>query len=136
MSAESITVESDERGFELHFTVTEEPHVSEDGYMVVNIQACDLDAFYDQVKARIGPYLREKEVVRLAQAVEDATDSLIAGAFVCAPADVDESGGYDLSDPKHPDFHSVHADIHDMRERNPDEYEYLRTEAKREAAGE
>jgi hypothetical protein len=35
-------------------------------------------------------------------------------AFRCDP---DESAGlaYDLSDPKHPDFHSVHADIWDAR---------------------
>jgi hypothetical protein len=103
MSAESITLESDDRGFELHFTVTEEPHVDENGYMVVNIQACDLDAFYDQVRSRIGPYLRERDEARRTLPV----------AFACDP---DESDGYDLSDPKHPEFHSVHADIWDARD--------------------
>ena len=35
-------------------------------------------------------------------------------AFVCNP---DESCGYDTSDPKHPDWHSVHADVWDNREK-------------------
>jgi hypothetical protein len=115
MSAESVTVESDERGFELHFVVTEEPFVDERGHMVVNIQACDLDTFYDQVKARIGPYLREKE-----EAFAEFRAARYPGGgyvrFLCAVDDVDESGGYDRSDPKHPEYHSVHADIWDLRE--------------------
>lgn len=112
-SAESVTVENDERGFELHFTVTEEPHVDERGYMVVNIQACDLDAFYDQVKSRIGPYLQEMHEARTAVAA-----GVSLPAFICSPEDVDESAGqaYDLWDPKHPRFHSVHADLYDQRD--------------------
>ena len=35
-------------------------------------------------------------------------------AFKCDP---DESGGYEANSPKHPDWHSVHADIWDARER-------------------
>ena len=38
----------------------------------------------------------------------------IPAEFRCDP---DESCGYDLSDPKHPDWHSVHADIWDAREK-------------------
>ena len=34
-------------------------------------------------------------------------------AFACDP---DESCGYEADDPKHPDWHSVHADLYDQRE--------------------
>jgi hypothetical protein len=37
----------------------------------------------------------------------------IPTVFACEP---DESCGYDRDDPKHPDWHSVHADLWDMRE--------------------
>jgi hypothetical protein len=105
MDAERIEIESDERGFELHVWVDEIPYSrDDDGHMVVNIQNVDLDAFYDQVRSRIGPYLRERDEARRTAPVR----------FECDP---DESGGYDLSDPKHPDWHSVHADLYDNREK-------------------
>jgi hypothetical protein len=100
MAAESVTVESDERGFELHFTVTEEPHVDENGHMVVNIQNVDLDAFYDQVKSRIGAYLRERDEAR----------------WTMPRVLPDEASAYLTSDPKHPAYHSTHADIWDARD--------------------
>jgi hypothetical protein len=94
LNADSITIESDERGFELHV-------MCDDGDAVVfNIHNIDLDAFYDQVKARIGPYLRERDEARLS-----------ANAWRYGDAE-----GYLLSDPKHPQFHSVHADIWDARD--------------------
>lgn len=99
MSAESISIESDDCGFELHFVVDEEPEVDERGRMIVNIQGCDLDAFYDQVKGRIGPYLREAYEARR-----------------MAPVSALHPCGYDVDDPKHPRFHSVHADLWDSRE--------------------
>jgi hypothetical protein len=71
-----------------------------------NIHGIDLDAFYNQVKGRLGPYLNERERARVSRMYD-------ASGFRCNP---DESGGYDRSDPKHPDWHSVHADIWDMRE--------------------
>jgi len=37
----------------------------------------------------------------------------IPAEFRCDP---DESCGYDVSDPKHPEFHSVHVDHYDSRE--------------------
>jgi hypothetical protein len=94
MTATTLSVESDERGFEL-LLETEEV-----GTLFVNIQGIDLDAFYDQVKARIGPYLRERDEARLS-----------ANAWRYGDAE-----GYLLSDPKHPQFHSVHADIWDARD--------------------
>ena len=116
-------IDSDEDGFTLCIP---DPFTGEDRY-TFPLDAGSLDAFYDQVKARIGPYLREQQA---------AHDSFRRGgwrSFVCAPADVDESGGvsdeardaydgypdasgYHITDPKHPDFHSVHADIWDARD--------------------
>jgi predicted metal-dependent phosphoesterase TrpH len=99
-NADRIEIESDERGFELHVWVDEEPRVHDSGLMVLNIQNIDLDAFYDQVKARIGPYLRERDEAR--RTLPTAVHA--------------DSEAYDLSDPKHPDWHSVHADLYDSRE--------------------
>jgi hypothetical protein len=67
----------------------------------VNIQNVDLDAFYDQVRSRIGPYIIEKHEARRTAPTR----------FECDP---DESGGYDLSDPKHAAFHSTHVDLWDV----------------------
>ncbi len=108
-NVDRLEIESDERGFELHVWVDEEPRVHDSGLMVLNIQNIDLDAFYEQVRGRILPYLRERDearrtahVVATAQHVEDSVDAFMADA-------------YDPSDPKHPDFHSIHADIWDAR---------------------
>lgn len=122
LNAEKVTVDSDEGRFVLLIDSSEEDTIT------VNIHGIDLDTFYDQVKGRIGPYLREKE-----EAFAEFRAAAKSGAFACNP---DESGGYDTSDPKSPAFHSIHADIWDMREKNPDEYEYLREESKREKGGE
>lgn len=80
----------------------------------------DPEQLYDRVKAAIGPWLREREDAersfnRAYAAEEEAREVWTMPAeFRCNP---DESGGYDISDPKHPDFHSVHADIWDNREK-------------------
>jgi hypothetical protein len=107
-NVDRLEIESDERGFELHVWVDEEPRVHDSGLMVLNIHSIDLDAFYDQVKARLGPYLREAAEARTAVAAGVSRE-----AFCCDP---DESGGYDLTDPKHPRYHSVHVDLWDSRE--------------------
>ena len=96
LTAESVKVDTDEGAITLEIETDEGEHVT------VNVHGIDLDAFYASVQSGVGGYLREMHEAR--------------SAFVCAPADVDESGGYDLSDPKHPDFHSIHADIWDARE--------------------
>ena len=96
----------------------------------------DGEQLYDRVNAAIGPWLRE---------MHEARDAVARGVtlreFCCEP---DESGGilvgiredgsehweedsdrkydlakeegYDLSDPKHSQYHSIHADIWDARE--------------------
>lgn len=67
----------------------------------------DPEQAYDAVRAGIWPWIAEKE-----EAYQEFKRARAAGVFACDP---DESGGYDLSDPKHPDWHSVHADIWDAR---------------------
>lgn len=99
MNAESIKIESDERGFELHILVDEDPVLSDSGWMVLNVHAI-ADELYDAVRSEIGPWLQERE---------DARRTLPVAAM-------DVSDGYDLTDPKHPDWHSVHADLYDSRE--------------------
>jgi hypothetical protein len=99
INAESIDITGDEQGFVLEVFGYGGP----DGDSIsldINIHGINLDAFYDQVKARIGSYLRERDEARQehAQVLYDAT------------------AAYDLSDPKHPEFHSVHADIWDARD--------------------
>lgn len=101
MIAEDITVEWDEGGCFLHV----------DGE---TWRVADPEALYDRVKAAILPWLMERDEAwgEFKQALRSGTGP--AAAFVCR--DVDESGGYDTSDPKHPDFYSVHVDHYDARE--------------------
>ncbi len=104
LNADSITIESDERGFELRV-------MCDNGDAVVfNIQNIDLDAFYDQVKSRIGPYLRERD-----EALRTAPANL-TGASTDWPVTIYDSGPYDMSSTKHPRYHSTHADVWDSRD--------------------
>lgn len=126
MIAEDIQVEWDEGGLYLHV----------DGE---TWRVADPEQLYDRVKAAILPWLMERPPV-----LYHATGYRV-GAFPDLPTseregvggrpgtedpggdpgsrsvpsslafDPDESGGYDISDPKHPDFHSV-PDIYDQRE--------------------
>lgn len=119
--AESIRIESDECGFELHLTDTE-------GLVhVFNVHGVAVDLLA-AVERKIAPWHREGVAV--------LAEMRAAGAFCCDP---DESAGmtervvairedgsyrvepedydpYDPSDPKHRNYHSVHADIWDARE--------------------
>jgi hypothetical protein len=92
MYAGNIKIESEEDGFWLAVHAPTFTH---------RWKIDDPEEFYDHVRSEIGPWLAERENGRL--------------AFLCSPEDVDESGGYDISDPKHPRFHSVHADLWDSR---------------------
>ena len=103
LTAETMTMDEDEGRFTLEIVDDEGNRHS------FIIQHIDLDAFYDQIKGRIGPYLRERDEARITRVVNTGAGMQV---FMCDP---DESGGYDRSDPKHPDFHSVRADIWDAR---------------------
>jgi hypothetical protein len=105
LTADKITLDTDEGRFTI---VIEDDEGSTHAFIIHHV---DLDAFYDQVRGRLGPYLREMHKARSAVAA-----GVSLSAFICSPEDVDESGGYDRSDPKHPEFHSVHADLWDSRE--------------------
>ena len=67
--------------------------------LTINIHGIDLDAFYDQVKGRIGPYLQEKADAQnpaiVAARRGAAAHNLYADhpGFECSPEDVDESAG-------------------------------------------
>lgn len=101
MNADSIKIETDEDGLHL---IVETPE--EDGAFFkqrrFDFRITDPEALYDAVREEIGPWLHEQSFARL--------------AFLCTP---DESAGlaYLPSDPKAPDFHSVHADLWDAQER-------------------
>jgi hypothetical protein len=88
--AETFCVEGDEDGFELHFS-------TDQGVFVVNVHGV-IDEF---IKA--GGVL---------------VDYMAEGALAAAQhrADMEQRDAYDLRNPKHPDWHSVHADLWDSRE--------------------
>ena len=96
LTAETVTVDEDEGRITLEIVDDEGDRHS---FIIHHI---DLDAFYDQVKGRIGPYLRERDRARR------ATDAVHTIKRSMREA-------YGLDDPKHPDWHSVHADIYDQR---------------------
>lgn len=103
-NVETIKIVSDERGFELHLWLDEMPEEMPDGGIILNIHSVAVDLLA-ACEREIAPWHRE--------GVKVLAEMKAAGAFACDP---DESGGYDTSDPKHPDWHSVHADIWDARE--------------------
>ena len=105
MNTETIKIDCDERGF----TITIDGDSVDPDYQAGRYtwRIADPEAFYDHVKAAIGPWLYERD-----QAFAEFKAQVKGGAFRCDP---DESGGYDTSDPKHPDYHSTHADIWDAR---------------------
>ena len=85
-----VSVESDEDGFELHIS-------TERGLYVVNVHAC-AQSLLEQAYREIGGWYRSGQNAAAARPVTNDGD------------------GYDTSDPKHPDWHSVHADLYDSRE--------------------
>jgi hypothetical protein len=122
LTADKVSLDDDEGRFTL------EVETDEGDTLRFLIHHIDLDAFYDQVKGRLGPYLREAAEARSAvaagisrqeyeQSVFDHERSTGQHApFECSDEDIDESGGYAADDPKGPKYHSTHADIWDSRE--------------------
>lgn len=55
---EQVSVESDERGFELHLVIGEDVEVDPMGRLVLNVHGVAKD-LYDQVVAKIGPWVAE-----------------------------------------------------------------------------
>ena len=102
MNADSIKVETDEDGFWLEIEDGDPSALHQPGRYRFRIS--DPEALYDHVKAAIGPWLYERDQAKRER-----------GTFIVAPG-WDQAAGYDISDPKHPDYHSIHADIWDARE--------------------
>lgn len=106
MSAYEIKIECEEDGFHIVIdgdSIDPDYQAGEYGWKIE-----DPEQLYDRVNATIGPWLQEREA-----AFAEFRHQRALGAFRCDP---DESAGYDPSDPKHPDWHSVHADLWDSRE--------------------
>jgi hypothetical protein len=95
MDADRIHIDPEEDGFHL-LVKTEEGEWHD-----FRIQDC-AEALHEQVNLIIGSWLREREGARL--------------AFLCIP---DESAGlaYDANDPKSPNYHSLHTNLWDAREK-------------------
>lgn len=98
MIAEDIQIEWDEGGCYLHV----------DGE---TWRVADPEQLYDRVKAAILPWLMEKwdaeQRFNHAYAAEKDARKVYAEDWA--------REAYDVSDPKHPDWHSVHSDIWDAR---------------------
>lgn len=103
LTADSVKVDSDEGRITLEISISDVVDGWDPDRLTLDIHGIDLDAFYDSVKGRIGPYLRERDEALRSRPVSMRTYS-----------DPDAEP-YDISDPKHPEFHSVHADIWDAR---------------------
>jgi len=121
LTADKVTLDDDEGRFTLE---VEDDEGRTYRFLIHHI---DLDAFYDQVKARLGPYLREAAEARTAVAAGVSLKEYLAdeyrhevstgqhAPFECSDEDIDESGGYAADDPKGPRFHSTHIAIWDER---------------------
>jgi hypothetical protein len=97
MDTYAFRIDTDEDGFFLEVTGTDrrDAVVYEE-----RIPIADPEAFYDHVKAAIGPWLYERDMARQGRMHEAA----------------DAREAYDATDYKHPEWYSIHADIHDARE--------------------
>jgi hypothetical protein len=91
LHADSIKIDTDEGRFEL-VVETEEA-----GTLRIDFHGLALQ-FEDEVRLRLRPYALEA-----------------CAARATMPAPVDEAGGYELDDPKHPGFHDLMSGIHDNR---------------------
>lgn len=89
-TADLINIGSGEEGFELYLS-------TDTGTYVVNIHAL-AETMLDEAKSEIGPWIAEREDARATRHVTDDADA------------------YPADDPKHPDWHSVHASHYDERE--------------------
>jgi hypothetical protein len=112
VNAHTIKIESDEDGFWLVLEVDEADPL--------RVRIEDPEALYDTVKAEIGPWLyeRDRAFAEFRAAAKGGIGQVVQ-LFRCNP---DESAGldedaYDPNDPKHPRYHSTHADIWDAREK-------------------
>ena len=106
-SADEITIECDERGFELRIS-------TDQGCYRINVHNAASD-LYEAVQRTIAPWWAG------GQAVLASMHRGPRGDCRWTNEDIAEYERQALLtfDPKHPDFHSIHADIWDNREKTP-----------------
>lgn len=90
-TVESVSVVSDESGWELHLTDTDGQR------FVLNVHGVSAD------------------LVKAVEPVAEYWQEGLEMALQHAGFRGDEPGGYDRSDPKHPEWHSTHARLWDER---------------------
>ena len=98
MDAQRITIECEEDGFWLVLR----PETEHEPLYGLRVHIEDPEALYDHVKTAIEPWLREQDEARTSR------------PFTFSHAPEGESG-YDLSDPKHPDYHDTMSEVWDSR---------------------
>jgi len=106
--ADVVKVTSDEDGHELHVTTD-----GGDTY-VFNIQAVAWE-FAADVDREIGAEYREAMAIK--REVEEAKTAAAIHAVTDPPDDDDPNIGYDRSDPKHGNWHSIHSEVWDNRDK-------------------
>lgn len=106
MIAYDIKIECEEDGF--HIVIDGDSIDPEYQSGMYGWRIEDPEQLYDRVKAVIGPWLQERDAARSEYVVAIRED----GSYRVEP----DEDAYDPTDPKHPRFHSIHADIWDSRE--------------------
>lgn len=109
MRAEEIRCEWEEDG--LHLIIDGDSPDPEYQVSILDFVVTDPEALYKEVREKIEPWLREMKQARRERARLRRSSSVMH----CAPDDIEEDA-YDPSDPKHPNWHSIHADHYDARE--------------------
>jgi hypothetical protein len=79
-NVERVSIESDERGFELHLTVGDDIEVDEQGRVILNVQSV-AEELYDAVKGSIGPWLAERDEALAEYRSGVATDPSLQGTL-------------------------------------------------------
>lgn len=98
---DGVLIEPEESGFHLILSGEERDY----NFTLDQQTATELHA---AVATEITPWLLERDQAKR----QIARTFDIPEAFVCNP---DESGGYDTSDPKHPDYHDTMSEVWDSR---------------------
>ena len=63
MNVEHVTVECDERGFELHLLVDEDVRSDDNGRLILNVQMV-AEQLWDEMVKHVGPWVLEKAAAR------------------------------------------------------------------------
>ena len=100
-NAEALAIESDERGFELHLTTSDGDTVA------VNVHAVAFEFAGSDGLRELLDWAKEGRWQQRAFELQRSAMGILEPE--------DDDCGYDPSDPKHPNWHSVHSDLWDNR---------------------